>query len=141
MKLSLAPDASDVIKLLKAANLPTSDITPELLSHFVGAQSEHSLEGAVGYEAYGLAGLLRSLVVAPGVRGLGLGTTLVAAIEKLASENGVEHLFLLTTDAEGYFEHHGYSAVDRETVPNSIRTTTQFSSLCPGNATVMVKAL
>ena len=141
MKLSLSPDVSVVIELLEAANLPTSDITPELLTHFVGAESEHSFEGLIGYEAYAKAGLLRSLVVAPGARGLGLGTQLVAAIEKLAAEKGVEHLYLLTTDAEGYFEHHGYSAVDRAKVPNSIRTTTQFSSLCPGSATVMVKAL
>ncbi len=141
MKLNLSPDASVVIKLLETANLPTSDITPELLTHFVGAESEHSFEGVIGYEAYARAGLLRSLVVAPSARGLGLGSTLVAALEKLAASNGVEHLYLLTTDAEGYFEQHGYSTVERDNVPASIRATTQFSSLCPGSATVMVKAL
>ncbi len=141
MKLTLSPGASEIIPLLEAADLPTSDITQKLLTRFIGAHKNESLLGAIGFESYAPSGLLRSLVVAPEARGLGLGKTLVNAIEELAASDGIETLYLLTTDAENYFSRNGYIIVERDEVPAAIRETTQFSSLCPGTATVMVKAL
>ena len=43
---------------------------------FVIAEEERALVGAVGLESHGGAGLLRSLVVAPGFRGEGVGLEL-----------------------------------------------------------------
>ncbi|NNC64638.1 MAG: GNAT family N-acetyltransferase [Gammaproteobacteria bacterium] len=141
MELIPSPELSETVALLERFDLPTSDLTPELLKTFISARAADSLLGVVGYEPYERIGLLRSLAVLPTTQCLGLGARLVERIERLAHENGVESLYLLTTDADRYFEKRGYASIEREDVPEVIRTTAQFSSLCPGSATVMVKSL
>ncbi|MGM0604277.1 MAG: GNAT family N-acetyltransferase [Halobacteriota archaeon] len=87
------------------------------------------------------AALLRSVVVAPDHRGRGYGRAIVDATETLAARAGVDRLYLLTTDAAGFFQSCGYEVVDREAVPATIRRTEQFSSLCPRSATALRKRL
>ncbi len=141
MKLISPPDISETIALLHSANLPTADVTPELIENFAGITAEGKLIGVIGYEGFGRTGLLRSLVVAPAARGHGLAVMLVHRIEEIARKNGAEALYLLTTDADQYFSRHGFEALPRDEVPTAIQSTAQFSSLCPGSAVVMVKSL
>ncbi len=75
-------DAPRVLALLSAAGLPISDLVPADLLRFIVAQDAavHTggiVIGAVGLEAHGEAGLLRSLVVDPGWQGTGVGSALV----------------------------------------------------------------
>jgi GNAT superfamily N-acetyltransferase len=53
------------------------------------------------------AGLLRSVVVEPTVRGTGIGATLVDSSEILARDLGINELYLLTETAETWFENRG----------------------------------
>jgi len=48
---------------------------------------------------------------------------------------------LLTTSAESFFRLAHYVRVERDHVPQAIRGTTQFASLCPASAAVMRKTL
>jgi amino-acid N-acetyltransferase len=48
---------------------------------------------------------------------------------------------LLTTTAEDFFRALGYARIARELAPEAIRTTREFSSLCPASSVVMVKRL
>ncbi|MEM7084167.1 MAG: arsenic resistance N-acetyltransferase ArsN2 [Pseudomonadota bacterium] len=141
MNVQTSPDANAVKALLQQVNLPTEDITPTLTESFIGHYDGLTLIGVVGYEPLGNVGLLRSLAVHPTARRGGLGAKLVAAIEALAAAQGVNTLYLLTTDAEAYFAHHGFARVEREQAPVIVQKTEQFSSLCPGSATVMRKSL
>ncbi len=141
MQLISCPDIKDTIALLEGANLPTADVTPDLLKHFIGTVSDGALTGVVGYESHDQIGLLRSLAVAPAARRLGLAARLIKRIEHVAHDNGIKTFYLLTTDADGYFARRGYTVVSRSDLPASIRATAQFSSLCPGSATPMIKAL
>lgn len=131
----------EIKQLLSACELPTSDISPSRSLLFYGCRSEGKLIGVVGLEVYGPVALLRSLAIAPSHRGHGRGRSLVAFAEVQAVSFGVESLYLHTTTAEGFFSKLGYSTVSREGAPPSIRTTTQFSSLCPASSTLMSKRL
>lgn len=135
------PPAIKVISLLAACSLPNADVSAKKLEHFFGCGTEMNPSGVVGVELYGDFALLRSLAVAKSVRGQGCGTRLVKQVEAYAQSRGVKRLYLLTTTAESFFDSLGYERVDRETVPESIRATTEFSGLCPTTAAVMVKAL
>ena len=95
--------------------------------------------GTVGLERLGGIGLLRSLVVVPHSQGSGAGCRLVAALEQAAAASGMSELWLLTTDADAYFTKLGYEVMPRESTPESIRQTTEFSKLCPSDAIVMRK--
>jgi len=139
MHISRKPPEVAVKELLASALLPTADITPDHLENFFGAWSESTLDGVVGIEAYGTVALLRSLAVAASRRGSGVGSSLLAQAEQYATESGIRSMFLLTTTAESYFGKRGYAVTSREAVPEVIRNTKEFASICPGSAVLMVK--
>jgi len=139
MNITRKPPEVDVKKLLASAQLPTVDISPEHMEHFFAAWVGSSLEGVVGVELHGSVALLRSLVVVASKRGSGLGSALLARVEQYAAEKGVRSLFLLTTTAESYFKKRGYSQLLREAVPEAIRKTAEFTSICPASSVFMVK--
>lgn len=130
----------DVEALLEANDLPTADVHDRSECFFV-AYMEDEAVGIGGIEQYGPDGLLRSVVVEESKRGTGLGTDLCSVLEDEARADGIETLYLLTTTASGFFEALGYSVVDRDDVPGSVRESAQFSDLCPASATVMRKDL
>jgi amino-acid N-acetyltransferase len=95
----------------------------------------------VGLAIFDTIGLLRSLAVARDCRGSGVGKALVAEAEQYARSLGVNELYLLTTTAERFFERLGYSHTHRESAPDAIRQTSEFSDLCPCSAALMIKRL
>ena len=127
--------------LLEAAQLPTADLTETHLDHFFYLGPPAAPTGLVGCELHGSDGLLRSLVVTPDNRGAGTGSALVEHVEAYARKQGVWALYLLTTTADEFFARRGYSSVDRSQVPDSIRSTPEFSDICPASSAVMVKHL
>ena len=134
-------DGPAVKQLLEHADLPTSDLTAESLAHVLVLRDGPRVLGAVGLELAGDVALLRSLVVSDAARGRGLGRDLVRAAEALAATRGVRRLYLLTTTAAAFFAAQGYAPADRAQAPASIRSTSQFSSLCPASSAFMTRAL
>lgn len=128
-------------KWLKAAGLPIADLEPDHMQRFLLASADDSAVGMIGLEAFGSIGLLRSLVVEPAARSAGVGAALVSALEHRARSQGIRELWLLTIDADDWFERSGYTVVDRLRAPTEIRGTAEFSDLCPGDAVLMQKDL
>jgi len=129
-----------VVRLLDANDLPSRDVAAEP-DRFRLAYVDGDLVGIGGLEAYGTAGLLRSVVVRERYRGEGYGVALCDALESEARRAGVGTLYLLTTTAAAFFRARGYEPVDRSTVPDSIAGTTEFETLCPASATALRKPL
>jgi amino-acid N-acetyltransferase len=126
-------DRDEIARLLDACTLPSSDIAPHLDRFFV-AFEEGRVVGCIGLEVQGADGLLRSLAVAPERRGRGIARRLYARLLGRARSLGVSNLYMLTTDAEPFFEMLGFRALPRDDVPSTIRATEQFRALCPGTA-------
>jgi len=141
MDIFAKPNEAAVKQLLSKSGLPIEDITAQHLHHFFGCGSGLELEGLVGLELYGDVALLRSLAVASSMRGTGVGSGLVAHAERHARDQGVQSLFLLTTTAEKFFLRRGYTRIPREDAPAAIKTTTEFSGICPTSSAFMVKYL
>ena len=97
--------------------------------------------GTGGLESFRDCALLRSISIKKDLQKKGLGKFIVDELEKMARQNGVNCLYLLTTTAAGFFVKLGYETIDRETVPIEIKNTTEFSSICPSTAEVMRKFL
>ncbi|MEK8080562.1 arsenic resistance N-acetyltransferase ArsN2 [Pseudomonas sp. XK-1] len=135
------PPAAAAKALLAAAGLPTADLTAEHFAHFIAAGPAQAPEALIGLQPYGEVALLRSLVVSPEARGKGYGSALVTEIEAYAQQLGVRELYLLTNSAETFFSRRGYSSVERAGVPEPIRQTAEFSSLCPASAVCMHKRI
>ncbi|MDX8408581.1 MAG: N-acetyltransferase [Mariprofundales bacterium] len=64
---------------------------------------------------------IRSLVVAPDMRGLGLGRLLVEGCEEMARKLGIHELFALTY-VTGFFASIGFETIARESLPHKVWT-------------------
>lgn len=135
------PDDQAIInRLLADAHLPQDDIAPHLRNIIVATEAD-VIVGCIGLEAYGHIGLLRSLTVAPDMRGRGLGRLLCERLFQHAHAQGVRDLYLLTLDAGDYFSGVGFRHIERALAPEAIQNTRQFQGLCPASATLMVREL
>jgi amino-acid N-acetyltransferase len=136
-----ASDLPAIRALLAACALPHADLDGPALALFSVAPGAAGLDGVVGLEPYGDAALLRSLAVAPAVRGRGLGQALVDAAEAAAGAHGHRALYLLTTTAAEFFAARGYQRIARDQAPAALHASTEFATLCPASAVCMTKAL
>lgn len=135
-------DWVSVVELLQRAQLPTEDLTraPDLALWVLEIDAQ--IAGAVALEgSRPAARLLRSLVVAPGHRQRGLGQALVARVEREARGAGTEQLVLLTETAQAFFQRLGYQVIERAAVPERLRQSAEFRTLCPASAVCLAKRL
>ena len=139
-RFASATDLTIINRRLAEAHLPHNDLDAHL-RHFIVAVEGELIVGIIGLEAYDHIGLLRSLVVAPDLRKHGIGRDLVERLCEHAIAEGVRDLYLLTVDAQDYFSKCGFARVERSLAPAAIRTTRQFSELCPSSAVLMYRSL
>jgi amino-acid N-acetyltransferase len=123
-------------RLLERTDLPTDDLRASPVTLWL-ARIDGDVVGVGGLEVHGEHGLLRSVAVAESARGAGVGGELVSALLAAATERGVAACYLLTTDAADFFAAQGFERIERSAVPDTIRGTEQFASLCPPSTTVM----
>ena len=133
-------DEPAIHRLLADAGLPYEDFSAHL-DHFLVARRGKTVVGAVGLEYEGGAGLLRSLVVAPGERRKGIGTRLCIEMIKCSRIAGVRQLYLLTGAAEPFFSRHGFQREDRTNVPASITATKLFAAPAPDSVICMTRQI
>ena len=134
------PDLPAICQLLVDQQLPVDDLSGNI-SFFVARDDAGELVATGGVEHYGKCGLLRSVAVRADQQGRGIGQQLVKYVEQAAMARGTEDLFLLTTTAPEFFRRWGFASVDRAAVPEEIRSTTEFSSVCPASAVCLHKRL
>jgi N-acetylglutamate synthase-like GNAT family acetyltransferase len=126
---------------LTKAELPTVDVEePGRLFWRFENQDEVPV-GFGGLEVHGEDALMRSLVTLPPVRNRGVGTAMVAALEFEARLHGCRSIWLITTTAGDFYQRRGYARCERVVVPSAIGETTEFSTLCPDDANVLMKRL
>lgn len=129
-------DRKGIISLLMDNMLPTGDLNKSPVTFFVAAL-ENRILGTIGLERYDKIGLLRSLAVADDFKNQGIGARLVEFLFQYCTREGISDLYLMTTTAYQYFPRYGFTTINRDTIPNSIRQTSEFSSLCSTEAVVM----
>ncbi len=140
LRVARPEDLRTVEALLAAADLPAKGVA-EWLPHFVVAEAGGTIVGAAGLEVYRSDGLLRSVAVANGWRGRGIGSALTAAVLAAARRHGLRAVYLLTETAESYFPKHGFRRIARSEVPEPVTHSVEFRELCPTSSIVMVTDL
>jgi amino-acid N-acetyltransferase len=122
--------------LLRASNLPADDLNYQR-DLLVGYYEGNEMVGTGGLEVHGSFALLRSLSVKMGIRGKSVGSNITEHLLTEAKKKRLRGIYLLTETARGFFLKKGFTDVSREHVPDEIKTTSEFSSVCPATATVM----
>ena len=141
IRVARAADLAAATSLLREAGLPVEDFSEDLVGNFLVASTGPSVVGCIGLEPLSNVGLLRSLAVHPDFRDGGVGRMLVRELEAHASRLGINELWLLTIDADGFFSRLGYRVQERDKAPAAIRRTAEFSLLCPDDAILMKKTI
>ena len=138
LRAARAPDLPVVERLLRAAELPVAGVA-EAFATFLVAEHRDAIVGVAGLELHGDNALLRSVAVAPAWQSRGLGRELVEQAIALAESHSLRAIYLLTTTAERYFPAFGFEATDRQSVPNDVRQSPEFTDACPASALAMVR--
>ncbi len=128
-------DLESVRQLLASCGLGAEGLEYAFPGGYVVVESAGELLGAAGLEVYGEDGLLRSVAVARGQRGAGLGALLVRNRLEWAANRGLRGVYLLTTNAADFFGWMGFRRIERDATPESIRE--QFVTVCPATAVLM----
>jgi amino-acid N-acetyltransferase len=140
VRTATARDAESIRVLLELDGLPTGDLVSSEAEFIVACQGTRII-GTGALQRLGAAALLRSVVVAVGARGSGVGHLIVQELERRARAADVTQLILLTQTAQPFFERQNYRTIERESVPPAVQASEEFRSLCPQSATCMAKTL
>lgn len=133
-------DDPQLVTRLEAAKLPTSDLSTADQFFFVFTDASRAI-GCGGFLLAGEHALMRSIVVDDDRRGTGAGAAILERLIVAAEIRGARHIWLLTTNADGFFARHGFNQVARAEAPPAIAATPQFSGVCPGSAAFMHRSL
>ena len=133
-------DAVAIRALLGACGLPI-DGAPDDAESFWVATHAGRVVGCAGLELHTGDALLRSLAVAPELRGRGLAARLCMAVERRVREVGARRAYLLTETAEGWFAKRGWRRIERAAAPAGIAASREFAAVCPAAAALMEREL
>jgi amino-acid N-acetyltransferase len=129
----------EVIAQLAKSSLPVDDLDEN--KSLYALIKDGDIIDTGGLEFFGDCALVRSASIKEEERGRGLGKKINRHLEKIAKDNGVQFLYLLTTTANEFFAKEGYEIINREIVPDTIKSSTEFTSVCPSTAIVMKKKI
>jgi amino-acid N-acetyltransferase len=135
---ALSSDREAVTALLAAVRLPLAGLDGHFPGGYVVIRDGAQLAGVAGLQPHGQFGLLRSVAVAVGSRGLGLGRALVSERLAAARAVGLRGAYLLTTDTAEWFQRLGFERVARSTVPAALLSSPQFVDACPASAACLL---
>jgi amino-acid N-acetyltransferase len=130
-----------IAALLKKNKLPASDIADIPVDFIIATDDANQVIGSIAVERFKENGLLRSFAVDQSYRDQKIGSNLVDRLIAYSLQSGVTSLHLLTTTAEKYFTAKGFTVLNREEAPASIKSTTEFSQLCPSSSTYMKRTI
>ena len=131
-------DLAAIKDLLVSANL-TVDGLMAVPTTLVVARDQRRVVGAGALETHGSDALLRSLVVSPEVRAVGIGSGIVTELERHAATSGVDGIYLLTDTAEDFFSRRGYRRIGREDAPDAVRNSVEWAVACGESAIPMAR--
>ena len=129
-----------VASVLAANRLPLDGAREHLPAYLVAAR-DGEVVGCAGAEIYDALVLVRSVAVAPGLQGQGIGKMLVSGLLQQARRRRVAALYLLTNTAPEYFARFGFRREPIEQAPDALKASAEFQGACPSSAVFMSRPL
>lgn len=126
-----------VAALVVEARLPVAGLDDQFPGAYAIVRQAEQVVGVAGLQAHGRFGLLRSLAVREGHRGVGVGRALVSERLAAAQAAGLEGVYLLTVGAASWFARLGFETVGRSSVPSDLLASPEFLDACPISADCM----
>jgi len=125
-----AADVPRMTELIAAAALPAVFIT-EFLDGFVVAERGGEVIACGGVEHYGACAVIRSVVVDPSARGLGVGVEIAGMLMDRARAAAAQDIYLFTAEAQDFWSRLGFVDVTFEEWKEPARACWQYQFLSP----------
>ena len=135
--VNLDRELNSLRDFLLVNQLPADDLTLTNSLYMTYYDTTEELVGSGGLEFYGDKALLRSLAVSQRMRSQSLGKQIVEDLIQQVKLKERKEIYLLTQTAYYFFLKLGFSEVPRDAVPEEIKSSTEFSQVCPTSARVM----
>jgi amino-acid N-acetyltransferase len=129
LRLARPEDVPAIEKLLTAEWLPPFLIADFLETFWVLENEGGAVVGSAGLEIYSEAALLRSVVVAPSLRGTRQGERLTRTALDEAQHRGVKRVYLFTLHAAPFFARFGFQECTMDDFEASARQSSQYRIL------------
>lgn len=120
-----ASDIPALVPLIVSGDLPPFFLEP-VIDGFLVVEHAGRLVASGGLEFYGEDAVLRSVVVDPAARGLGLGLNIGRLLEEDAFASGARDLYLFTMHAHGFWQRLGYTDLALDQWPELVRENWQY---------------
>ena len=131
-------ELASILQLLKASKLPHEDIALDACMLVAYRNDQGNLIGSAGLELYSESALLRSVALEKNYQGRGLGKEIVQDVLQRAKGKSIRRIYLLTETARDFFLAVGFRDISRDQVPPLVRSSSEFSSVCPVSAACLV---
>ncbi len=128
LRLARPEDVPAIEKLLAAEWLPPFQIR-EFLDTFWVLEEGGRVLGSAGLEVYGEAGVIRSVVVHPSVRGRRLGDLLSRTAIAEARQRGARRLYLFTGDKAPFWRRFGFQPCSMDDFEPAARECWQWQAI------------
>jgi amino-acid N-acetyltransferase len=132
---------NDLKAFLRQSKLPYQDIAPGKSVFQVFVNDAGKIIASGGIEFYSGYALLRSLAVAQEHQGKSIGREMVNDLLRRARSKSAMEVFLLTETAPDYFRKLGFNDRSRDSVPDAIKISSEFSTVCPTSAVCLSMTL
>jgi len=128
LRLARPEDVPAIEKLLSAEWLPPFQIR-EFLETFWVLEANSQVLGCAGLEVYGQAGVIRSVVVHPSLRGQRLGDLLSKTAIAEARRRGAKRLYLFTGDKAPFWRRYGFTPCAMDDFEPAARESWQWQAI------------
>ena len=118
-------DIPALASLIVAGELPPLFLEP-FIDGFLVIEHEGAAVGAGGVEFYGQDAVIRSVVVDPAARGIGLGLEIARLLEDDALTSGARDIYLFTLHAWPFWLKLGYVDLPLSEWPEPVRENWQY---------------
>lgn len=131
MELTLRIGRSDeveaIAKLITSEGMPAREVD-RWIDGFWVLDDGRKLVGCAGVEVYGEAAVLRSVMVAPELRGTGEGVRMIERALDYMREMGARRCYLFTMTAQSWFPRFGFAVCSLDDFEAAARESWQYKA-------------
>jgi amino-acid N-acetyltransferase len=125
LRRATAEDMEQMSALIVSAGMPNMELE-EWVDDFWVVDQGGEIVGCAGIETYGEGAVLRSVAIAPALRGTGWGVRLVRRCLDYAKELGSKRCYLFTMTAEEFFPRFGFERCTLDDFEPAVRDAWQY---------------
>lgn len=127
LRIGRPDEVEEISKLITSESMPAMEVA-EWIDGFWVLDDGEKLVGCAGVEVYGEAAVLRSVMVAPELRGTGEGVRMIKRALEYMREKGARRCYLFTMTAASWFPRFRFEVCTLDDFEAGARESWQYKA-------------